>query len=518
MAKGDVTLRFDGQTAAFVQAIVAAREKLEAAADSARKFGKDAVKAGDEAESGFKKAADSAMELAVSISGVSTATDAMEKGIEAVKDGFEEYFEKMKQKAEALLGSVEKLNTALGASGQATQAPGVRAALDKITVAGGRLTSPEQVTGDYSAIKRAVGNRSTAQDTLEATRVAETGRAANLDDEAAQRLGINYAQLARERRPGGAFDGYSNDQLADLAYKVTVNMPMGLSDKDLRFFARSRDKNQALNLLFAAGQSDESSKALLSLQNASEAEIAPGKVAELEKLKHQHRRKFDADPENERLLRLSTIAPQDRIQAMLNDPTLAPAESRLAIKSLNEGAGRIPPTRTLQGEIAAQGESQDAAGLLADLNTNVTNFEAQTVDQGKEAAARSEVRKRVIEARLHRLHPAVPNWVAALEAKMRVDFNGRSSWFPDSIDPMSGGANDDLTPYTRELFHRPGPSFLNWAFGDVRQNGGGESHAELKKQTQVLHAISAQLGEQTSVTRTRRDTTLSHNDHQPGAQ
>src|SRR5581483_1738195 len=109
----------------------------------------------------------------------------------------------------------------------------------------------------YDSIARATGNRATAQQKLEATRFALTARnGLQMDLSNAEQVGINYLQLEH----GGAFEGMNQKQRQDLAYQVTTNKPGGLSDRDMRFLQRSKDKGLALRMLFAAAQSDESAR------------------------------------------------------------------------------------------------------------------------------------------------------------------------------------------------------------------------------------------------------------------
>ena len=479
MAKGDVTLKFDAQTAAFVAAINQAREKLEASSDAARKFGDSSAKAGDHAESGFKKAGERAKELAIHMTGIASATDLVEKGFEQVVAAGERFFDRMKERAETLLSEIKDVNSALGASGQGTQAPAVRAALKNITLPGGTLVNPEERDALYGGISRAVGNKVSAADKVEATQVALEGRIAQLDMAGAQELGANFAQLARERRAGGAFEGYTTNQLADLAYQVTVNKPGCLSDKDLRFFSRATDKGQALQLLFAAAQSDESARGLATIQNTAAEPLDAGEIANIEKQMKRHPK--TATDENRRKVRLFHLqqSEQDVFSAMLNDPTLAPPADRLAIENLREGAKRIPAPRGLLAEIELQQLTADDETKLYYGTLQSKALAAQIKEQGAAQTLEYQNRVGIHQAIFERDHPFL--------SSIRVN-----DWVPYAQAATTGGGDGSA------------------------QSAAPAPHEQ--KQLQILSDISAKMDVQAGLSRTTRDTTLSHNADKPGAQ
>lgn len=398
MAKGDVTLRFDAQTAAAVQGILAARNALDAASVKARQFGEDAAKAGENAHGAFEKFGDGASEIGIKLLGISSGVGLAEKALSTFETAFETYFERMRQKAEILLGNIKAINAGLAGAGQEQAAPAIRARLEKMVTIGGETVNPKEANAFYGSISRAVGNRVTPEDKLEATKMALLGRVAQMDETGAQELGVNFAQLTRERRPGGAFEGYSNERLGDMAKQVTENIPGGLSDKQMRFFGRSKNKNEALMMLFAAAQSDEAAKGLMSIQAAADEEIGPAEATELleksmggpsgskkRKSKHPVKPLTDEESRKLRILELQRDG-ADVAHAMFMDETLAPASDRLAIRRLRVGASRIPASRGISEELESQERNADTGTKLANQAREAEAANA-SLDQGSPDSA-----------------------------------------------------------------------------------------------------------------------------------
>lgn len=370
MAKGDVVMKFDANTSTFVSNVLKARQELLAAADNARKFGDEAAKAGDKAEhagersaKGFEFMRGAAEKVAPSMLEVTTALGATVIAADLVKETITNSMERSAEKANDLRGKILDLNAALAAGGQSKAAPEVREKLEEMSRGsiGGREVIPQEAYAAYGTISRNLGAKADTDTKLKATHAAMLARAGQMDEAGATDVGVNFAQLARERKPGGGFEGYNDEQLQDLAHQVTTIKPGGLSDKDLRFLARSKDKKQAIGLLFGAAQSDESARALSSIQQAAEEDISPGEVAKLQKEKRKMGAKAFKDSDAERKLRLSQIPQDQRMGAMLDDATLAPQADRLALHNLAEGMRRVPEQQSLSG-LAQQAQSSAAPG------------------------------------------------------------------------------------------------------------------------------------------------------------
>lgn len=471
MAKGDVILKFDAQTATFIQNVLKSRQELLAMASDARKMGDDVANAGDKASRAMSKTDSAAEALAGKFKSVAGAAALAAAAIATATGAADNFNARQEAKAAEALRKTQTVDSVLAAQGRSSDAPGVRLSLDK-------YANPTEAVNAFVAIGSELGNKISIDDQKKAVETYEAGRVAHLDDAKAIELGKNFGHLARERRPGGGFEGYSDEQLQDMAYKVTVNAPGGLTDRDLRFFARAKDKEQALGVLFAAKQSDENARGLTSIQTAADQDFPP---EELRRLRREQRE----NPEAKRMLRLSEIPKDDRLAAMLQDPSLAPQSERLALKNLAEGAKRVPHVDSLRDVMHAE---VDHATYLADQNRQAAAQEAQNLARGATKAETRELTKRLVRAKIEREHP-IFSLVPGLSAAVAALSAGVDS--PNN-QPVQGRSDEQFRNPTRPGSSKEPVFFLE---GILR---GIEKHTNI-------------LDEQTSMFRTSRYTTLSEN-------
>jgi hypothetical protein len=451
MAKGDVTLKFDAQTAAFVQAVEAAREKIEALGNTAHKT-----------HSAFSKMGEGVTELATKVTGLYSALGLAEQGMEGLKKGVEEYFKVREERTNTLTAQTQTVNGALAASRQMGSMGEVRQGLEAMKSIGGMVVNPEDRNKLFASIS-AASPYASAQDKLAATRAALLGESGGMDTATATQLGSTFAVLSRERRKGGAFEGKTDEELQDLAYAH----PEGIEGRNLTFFNRAKDKNQALQLISAASRSGEAAKALIAIQQAGEEDFDPGKVA---KLQHEIRHAgHKATEDQKRELKLAQLHPEERIAAMLNDETLVAPNQRAAMRDLKAQMGQLPGRMSLSGDVRRIMGSEDEQSRLTRQRRNQDNITAQMDEVNAEQSARDQIqfekRKAIFRAGL----PDVFKWAAGTLAHMEFD--------PGSTNVGAQGAV---------------------------QAPRNEVHEAIKD----LHET---VKEQTNTMRTRRDTTLSNN-------
>lgn len=436
-----------------------------ATADDARKMGDAVSKAGDKMDSAAAATVKSwenvGKTLAATISVATVAAGAM--------DALNRMQEIREQKASAALGKTQTLDAALAAAGQSNAAPDVRLSLNA-------MINPEEATNRFAAVSRAAGNRISAEEKLKAVEAGNLARAAHMDEAGATEMATNFAQLARQRGKDGGFENYTDEQLAELAHEVTVNAPGGLSDRDLRFISRAGNKKEALQILFASRQSDESARGLSAIQQNAERDF---NAVEIRKL-HKERR---TNPEAERLLRLSEIPKDQRISAILADPSLAEPAERLAVENLKRGLGHVPQVQSIREAADITG---DMFTKLADRDKEAAAQEQRNIASGGAGALRRESLDRLLKAKFEREHPFMAHYLP-FTSSLVTDFQR-----------LTDKPNNQLVPLHRtdEDFRDPHLKALNTLIGLT------------KDQTE---SVDQAMQEQISLQRTSRNAVLSNN-------
>lgn len=329
MGKGDVTMQFDAATAQAVSEILRFREQLIATGNTSRDVGQRVVQSTKEASDGFDQMSKSVKSSLGEIGAAAAVTGAAVGVIlETLSAGLKQAEERTGQ----LIGRAQSLNEGLAASGQEKDIPQTRQALDDMARMNfvNRVFSNGEVTRNFVAVSGALSDKVSAKGKIDATYEALHAQDVGLGEAASQTVGINYANLARQRQPGE-----TDKDLRDQAFSLAVSRNgAALDEKSLQFLARAKDKKQAVSMLLFAAHQHETPKGLIALQKAADEEITSDQLHEA--LKHPH------NVEHERLLRLSKIPQADRMGAMMKDPSLAPSGDRESVLNLIQGAGNSP--------------------------------------------------------------------------------------------------------------------------------------------------------------------------------
>lgn len=441
MAKDDVVMTFDAQTQQFVASVEAARKEVDAMADSTRKLGPELSASGINVDA-FQKKIDAlrittdsaaaanekyAATLKANLAAGATWAGAV-AGVAAGigLGGLQAYANVQENKASKFFKKTGEVDTALAAAGQSDSAKSVRDALSQME------GDADEIPALFASISRNLGNKISVADKLAATEAATRARSTGLDLDAAGELGTNFAQLARERKPGGAFEGKSDQELGDLARKTTINAPGGLSEAELRLIQRDSNKERALNLVFAGRQSSEKAKGLAAIQTAAETVVTPDQTKALEeKIKRakaenvlvdrynrkshgiNHPPKAHVDvTEDRRKLEIAKIqqAGGDVIGAMMERPELAPEADQLAVKNLAEGArrvGQFSDTRGLDQQVQASAAAaeNDPAKQAAVVARGIKKYGARTDEIGGLSASQQQNAIDFAAEKLRREHP-----------------------------------------------------------------------------------------------------------------
>jgi len=169
---------------------------------------------------------------------------------------FQNYETRQKAMMDAYVARIRTLDEALAAAGQSSDAPAIREQITTLAAkgAGDLPFTQKEVTALYAIISRAVGSRITAKEKLAATECAMYAEAAGMGQSDAANMGINFANIARERKPGTDLENLKDADIRNMAYGVSVGIGGAMSELDLRALARAhpQNKKQALDLLIAA--------------------------------------------------------------------------------------------------------------------------------------------------------------------------------------------------------------------------------------------------------------------------
>ena len=436
MAKGDVVMRFDGETADLVQKLLKVRQEIEASADSARHFGEAGDEAGGKMHSAFGRAGEKAEELTKKMTGVAVASDLIEKGFEAAAQTAESFFDRVEQKAQQYKQKMDTLFPALADTGKGGDAGQVREFVENLgsQKIGAMMVSPDAAMASAAAIARAVPRASTA-DVERATVVAQGFRATGGSAEVANQVGITYAQLQ-----GIDLHGRSAE---DVAFALR-----GIDPAELKMLQRG----VPVDLIRAARQTDQGGKALGGLLSEADEDInVPG----LQLQRRKEGRFFSAD--NARKLELGQYPAGDkRLAALLKDPSLASSETSRLVSLLQRGAGQLGPIPAAQSVID-QAAGNPALGEMFSANNTDTTLERAKATGEKQSFGFME-RVKMGQALFEKEHPLLSN------IKMNVPMLGefqlsRASGYQDAATSyLSNAKYDELRARTVGAETSPGHS------------------------------------------------------------
>src|SRR6185437_12669568 len=324
-------------------------------------------------------------------------------------------------------------------------------------------------------------------------------RAAGISPEAATQVGVTAAQLSQ-------FDVGKEGERGDLAAKLNQYLPGGPSERQLEVLAKSKNREETLNLIAASAQSGIRTRTWASIQDEAYTPDDPGKLAQLKREKKMHHKLFAPGSEKQRELNLAQIpAGDERFEAMVHDPSLVKAEQREAFTELLAGAEKIKTQKrkTINQQIAEREASTDSATQSQLREERTATYQSHTDEIGAAEERDKATREKKIEADLERKHPIfslIPGFKRA-ESFFQVRLKADPTY--DDVRDEGGDAEDKLTESDESKARRGlGPAPKVETPGP--QSRAGDQHLEL------LGDIRSLLVRQNSLMRTRRDTTLSN--------
>lgn len=434
MAKGDVTLRFDANTAAFVQKTLEAKAALDATAKSARDAGQHVAKAGEHWEKFGEKASDAFKEIGKHAAGVVGIPLSLASALEVATKTIENMMEKTIRKADELAAKTITLDAALAKFGKMGSAPQVTRTLAEMSEKSyaGRHFDDDVVVRQFAQIYSQVGHKTSIAGGMAATEAALKAQAADMSPDDATRYGVGVANLAR------LMPGASMKEVEDLAFKAFANAPDALSDpKNLRFLSRANPKSRgvALGAIEAASQSDESARALTAIQK--EIEQQPSRQ-ELGSMSPIERRRYKAIQE----------AGGD-YQAIFSEPDkYLSSSAAIDARALARGAANVRDPGTLEGAMATAVKNEGASGSLVRIGHNTKTIAGQNMERGAlEAQVEAEIQRRAV-AIFHREHPTLSN-IPGIDIPVAHLSSGMSGR-PNARDAAAVEVENELIRASRE--------------------------------------------------------------------
>jgi hypothetical protein len=272
------------------------------------------------------------------------------------------------------------------------------------------------------------------------------GIGAELDETQATNLGIDYAKLDVFRRPGMGMEKVGDENLQHYAMQLQAAYGASVPDQALRLLSRATNKDEAMKLILAAPHVYEGGRAINSMLTAAEETIPRERVLESERklleahkgnaaaaalpepVLEQARRDIAAEEkenpreraeierakrtgedkftdEDARILRMSHIAPEQRLDAVINDPSLLPAADQLEARNLGKGAAQVPQIPSLQSQIDWWDQNADPETRAAEENRQA-EIQQQRVDTIKDVQfAREQAILKSAHADFEKNHP-----------------------------------------------------------------------------------------------------------------
>lgn len=250
MAKGDVTLKFDADTAAFIQKVMQARSALDDTAKKAREAGQEISKTGSAVESVGETMNEVARHAASVIGIPLSIAGALDIAFKTAENAMERWNKKADEAANRQI----TLQQALAKTGQMGQFVQVKSMLGDISKSternkgrfGGSFDD-QAVEGVFAQIHAASGGRTTLASEFSGTRAALLGIGGNMAPADATALGTATAKLK------SIMPTLSDDDAGRIALFLQTNAPEIMSDpKALSVIARSETPLKAARF-FASG-------------------------------------------------------------------------------------------------------------------------------------------------------------------------------------------------------------------------------------------------------------------------
>jgi hypothetical protein len=408
MGKADILLKFDAQTADYVQKQLQILRAHEATADSARKMGDDVSNAGEkmrvkmgEAGSAAEKMGaqfQEAANVAASTFGAVTSAGALVgAGIGLVMSGVNREIEDTQRRAEDLAARSRSITEALSLANQGGSIDTVTQVIKGMAGQqfGGQTFTEKDLTPAFARISADAGERATADQKLQGLKVYAQGRGAGLSDEGATGMASNYIERLLSA------PGESDQKRIDESFRTTAALG-GAADRGiLRMLAKFQDQEfgtqiaeasgiahegrRGIGTLFELGSKEitdkETREAMLRLaaskhENEAAAET-PTEIKERarhmawtpeeRKKMHELRRGPDTYSEADaRLLQLGSEAPGEaRIRKILADPSLAGTEHEEEVQKIADALNRRQPVSLAAATSSFQGSGSGRVVIAA---------------------------------------------------------------------------------------------------------------------------------------------------------
>jgi len=264
MAKGDVTLRFDANTAEFIQRVMAARSALDETAKKARETGEAVKKAGDHADDFGRKIAHGVKELA----GLLAIPTTVMGGLELTMQAVERRLALAEARAKALAVRSATWDSAMFALGTTGQSKDIRGQLEELTKSkySGVKFDAKDVESMFAQVVTSVGPRATPNQFIAATRTALGASGAGANVQQAVQAGSAMAVIQ------ALMPGIGEDEADELARFMQLNAPDVLqNEKILGTIATSKDKMGTARFFASGYQNFQGAKRIKPLSDWVEA-------------------------------------------------------------------------------------------------------------------------------------------------------------------------------------------------------------------------------------------------------
>ncbi len=426
MAKGDVVLKFDAQTAAFVANVLKAKDGLDKGADSARKFGEAGVKTGDQFSKGMASVGSSVQSAVAGILGFTSALALMEKAATERLDNIKNKAEKMKASVDSIMGS-------LATAGRTNEYGRVRSELQGMVTPDAGIQELEQI---FRQVTTNVPKATTTQH-LAAVKVGARGLGAGRTPESAAALASIHAELTAS----GAYKNAKPEDMASRAERLAIDLPGGLSERQLKALGESDDPDAMLNLIIASTRAHEQ-RAMPKLIDAARTDYTkPGAIRTAQDAK------------------LSKIPAGQRMAAMMADTSLF-GDDQEAAESVKKNL------KDFMGEAVSSQALVQAEQRKETLDK--TNPEAKAKARSEFATRQEDIRKRAggVDALNEE---AYWQWYATERKKNSM---------------LSGGFHDAMIWTGRALGNHPDAANME-LFDRVQGAAAGESGRKLSPMEQA---------------------------------
>ncbi len=314
-AKGDVLLRFGAEDAGQAAAIKAFQKGIEDSADSARKMAATVAKSGDSI-AGMGTSVTKALS---SLTSLAAGYAVVTKGIELASEALAGYQKQQDEKSKGFVDQNKSLSTALantGHIGNFTQANNQidsiqTNAFDKAGKTAMMVDAIQRTKGEFSQEEygKALGA---------SVKYGETG-ATNTGAFGATRLQLGKAAGMK----GSGWEKIDDKGLDEMTASVMSRNPEGLSDQDLKFLYRAKNKDLAfagISALRASSETDKGGQKLMELAGATPSKEEEKKWKIDKQLSEEERAK-------KRIFQ-SGNSPEERFAAIMQHPEIVSQADR----------------------------------------------------------------------------------------------------------------------------------------------------------------------------------------------